>query len=323
MKLNAFSKYAWGMVLVNVAVILWGGVVSGTGSGAGCGAHWPLCDGEVIPRAPGTAQLIEFSHRVTSGLALLAVLGLAVWAFRAYPKGHRVRLGAALSVVFIIIEALIGAALVLFGWVAFDTSPMRAFMQPVHLLNAMLLLAWLTLTAWWASGGAAPEWRGRRRLAAAFAAGLLGVILVGATGALISMGDLIFPAESLAAGLAAELDPASSFLVRLRLWHPAIAIGVGLYLIGLANFVEQAVPTMASRRLARLTVGLVLAQWVAGFVNVLLLVPLTTQLVHLFLADALWISLVLWLAAALAPKAAAAPVDAKRPALGEANPAGG
>jgi heme A synthase len=92
-----FARYAWGVLAYNVAVALWGAFVRATGSGAGCGNHWPLCNGAVTPQTPAWATVIEFTHRATSGIDLLLVAVLAIWAFRAFPKQHPARLGAALS----------------------------------------------------------------------------------------------------------------------------------------------------------------------------------------------------------------------------------
>ncbi|HET9221390.1 MAG TPA: COX15/CtaA family protein, partial [Roseiflexaceae bacterium] len=125
MKLNRFALFAWAVLGYNLLVILWGAYVRATGSGAGCGDHWPLCNGEVIPRSPGAEMLVEFTHRASSGIALLLVVGLLVWAMRAYPKGHSVRQGAKLSMLLIIVEALVGAGLVLFKLVAGDDSLYR------------------------------------------------------------------------------------------------------------------------------------------------------------------------------------------------------
>src|SRR5512138_1802042 len=123
---SSFIPYAWGVLIVNLAVILWGAYVRASGSGAGCGAHWPLCNGEVVPMSPQTATLVEFSHRLSSGVALVLIAGLVFWAFRAYPKGHVVRIGAVLSGCFILLEAALGAGLVLLELVAQDASVDRA-----------------------------------------------------------------------------------------------------------------------------------------------------------------------------------------------------
>jgi heme A synthase len=294
MTLTRFASYAWGVAALNVFVILWGALVSSTGSGAGCGDHWPLCQGKVVPLDPSIATVIELTHRLTSGLALLAVIGLVAWAFGAFPAQHRVRHGALASLFFIIVEALLGAALVLFRWVALDTSLARVILQPIHLVNTLFLLAALTLTAWWASGGEAVQWRGQGWRPVWFGTGALGVLLVGASGAVISLGDL------LAGSLGERYNALVEWLVGLRLWHPAIAVGAGMYLLWLALYAARATPNESARRFARLTGGLVVTQWLAGFLNVFLRAPVWMQLMHLFLADSVWIALVLWAASALA-----------------------
>ena len=147
---HGFARYAWGVLVYSVGVVLWGAYVRATGSGAGCGAHWPLCNGEIIPQSPSIARMVEFSHRVTSGLTLLLVIGLVVWAWRTYPRGHRVRMGAGLSLALTISEALVGAGLVLFELVAQNSSVERAISVSIHLVNTFLLLAALAVTAYWA-----------------------------------------------------------------------------------------------------------------------------------------------------------------------------
>ena len=118
------------MLAYNVGVVLWGAYVRASGSGAGCGNHWPLCNGEVTPHSPAIATIIEFTHRVTSGLDLALVAGLVLWAFRAYPRRHAVRLWAVLSAVFLGTEALIGAALVLLEHTARNASSARRIRSP-------------------------------------------------------------------------------------------------------------------------------------------------------------------------------------------------
>src|SRR5512146_1646882 len=146
-----FAAYAWMVLGYNILVILWGAVVRATGSGAGCGEHWPLCQGVVIPHAQQIATLIEFSHRATSGIDALLVVGLVWMAFRRYGRGHAVRRYAVASGVFTVTEALVGAALVVFGEVGNNVSTGRVVVLSVHLVNTFMLLASLALTAWAAS----------------------------------------------------------------------------------------------------------------------------------------------------------------------------
>jgi heme A synthase len=303
MKRSRFAIYAWAVLGYNLLVILWGAYVRATGSGAGCGDHWPLCNGEVIPRSPQAEMLVEFTHRATSGLALLLVVGLLVWAMRAYSRGHAVRLGAKLSMFFIIVEALVGAGLVLFKLVAGDDSLYRVVAIAVHLVNTFLLLAALALTAWWASGGAALRLAGRGPIAGALGAGMLGVMLVGAAGAITALGDTLFPARSLAEGLQQDFAETSHYLVQMRVIHPILAIGVGLYVVGLAWAIARRRPGRVIELLAAALTGLFLLQLAVGALNIALLAPVWMQLIHLLMADLVWIALTLLAAAVLAQPA--------------------
>lgn len=280
-----FARFAWGVLGYNVAVILWGAYVRASGSGAGCGNHWPLCNGEVTPHSPTAQTLIELTHRGMTGLDSPLVLLLAIWAFRAFPRRHPVRRAAVLSAIFLVIEALIGAALVLLERVAKNAS---AYWQSLHLINTLTLLAVLTLTAWWASGKPAIRPRGR----AAWMAGvsLAAVALLGVSGAIAALGDTLFPAKSLAAGLAQDWDPAANIFLRLRGLHPLIAAASGAWLLFFA--VSSARRRPGVRVLAWTMTACLGAQLLAGAVNLLLLAPVWMQMVHLLLADLLWISLV-------------------------------
>src|ERR1700732_3618630 len=100
-QMRGVTRFAWAVVWYNVLVILWGALVRATGSGAGCGNHWPLCSGEVVPQTPALATLIEFTHRATSGIDVVLVAVLVVWAFRAFPRRHPARRGATLSGFFL------------------------------------------------------------------------------------------------------------------------------------------------------------------------------------------------------------------------------
>ena len=292
-----FARYAWSVLAFNIAVVLWGAFVRATGAGAGCGKHWPLCNGEILPRSPSLNTIIEFTHRVTSGIDLALVALLVVWAFRIFPRRHAVRLGATLSAAFLFTEALLGAALVLLGHVAGNPSLAHAYSLSAHLLNTLTLLACLTLTAWWTTHRAPVRQRGR---ALWMAASTLGVVMIlGVSGAIAALGDTLFPSRSLAEGLARDFDPAASIFVRLRILHPMIAAIAGAWLLFYAAASAGRRPDLRPR--AWLLLAMVAAQITAGVVNLLLSAPVWMQIVHLLLADALWISLVLLCAGTLEP----------------------
>jgi heme A synthase len=299
------ARWGWIAVAVNLVVIVWGAFVRASGSGAGCGNHWPLCNGTVLPHAPAVETLIELTHRITSGLALVVVVWLLWLARRSFSPGHRVRVAAATAMILILVEALLGAGLVKFALVADNESAARAVVLAAHLVNTQFLLAALALTAWWASGA------GPVRLATIgarlgwlllVAVALLGV---GVTGAVASLGNTLFPAESLRQGLLQDLDPTSHFLLRLRVLHPFLAIGTGLVAILVATLGPRwrgsSIPGAVQ---ARAVIGLVLVQWTLGVVTLLLLAPIPMQLLHLFTADLLWMCWVVFCAAVLADQEA-------------------
>lgn len=292
------ARQARTVLWLTVGVVLWGAVVRVTGSGAGCGRNWPLCNDEVVPRSPGLETLIEYSHRATSGLAFLAVAALAVAAFRVLPRGHLGRRLAVAAFVLMVGEAAIGAALVLFELVAENESIARALVMGAHLVNTFLLLGALTLLGEWTP---APPRRlgGSARRRGLVAAALGGTLLVGMSGAVSALGDTLYPATSHSGAVAASLSPTASVLLQLRLLHPLIAVAVGLLLLYLASELRAA-ESPAARREGRL-LGLVVAgQLALGVLNVALLAPAPMQVLHLFVADVVWIVLVRAVAADLA-----------------------
>ncbi len=307
-------RSAWGVLALNIGVILWGAFVRASGSGAGCGSHWPTCNGEVVPRPERIETVIEFTHRLTSGLAFILVLGVMIAALRARPKGHPMRAAAVASFVFMVLEAAVGAGLVLLELVAENRSMARAGWMAVHLINTFLLVASLTLTAWW-SGENAEGLRIRQHQAIGWLMGiaLVATIVVGVTGAVTALGDTLFPAESLGEGLRQDMSPTAHFLIRLRVWHPVAAVAVGLYAVGAGGLTAMLRPDPGVRRMAGLLAALFIAQIGGGLLNLLLLAPTWMQMIHLFMADAVWITLVILSAAALRPDEASAVAPA--PAL--------
>jgi heme A synthase len=296
---DRLTRFAWTVLAYNVAVILWGAVVRATGSGAGCGSHWPLCNGEVVPRAPRLATVIELSHRLTSGLALVLVVALAVAAFRWRPQGDPARKAAAAGVLLMLSEAGVGAALVLFRLVADNQSMARALFMGTHLVNTFFLLAALTLTVHFAGGGAPLRLRGRG-LALGLALATLALLLAGVSGAVAALGDTLWPSRSLTEALQQDLSPTSHLLIRLRLLHPTIAVTAGLVVLSLTIY-SRAGRASGERwgGWRRWTTAFVVLQWIAGLANVALLAPVWMQIVHLLVADLLWIAFVLFAAAAL------------------------
>jgi heme A synthase len=298
-----FARYAWAVLVVNLGVILLGAYVRASGSGAGCGAHWPLCNGAVLPRDPAIQTVVEFSHRLSSGVALLLVAGLVVGAWRRYPAGSLVRRAAAWAAALMASEAAIGAGLVLLRYVADDTRIARGYWVAGHLLNTFLLVAALTLTAWWTSNGAAARRHERRGLAAALLAAIAGVLLLGVSGAVTALGDTLFPVSTLDEGTALTFSESAHLFVRLRVYHPLLAIVVGIGVTAAAIGAARATSSPTVRRLAAAVVLLWAVQLLLGALNVYLLAPIAIQLLHLLLSDLIWIALVVLAAATFAEPA--------------------
>jgi heme A synthase len=286
---RSLSRFAWSVLIFNLGVILLGALVRSTGSGAGCGRSWPVCQGEVLPTLEG-ATAIEFIHRAASGISLILVASLTIWVWRKVPAGEPARKGAVIAVASILGEALIGAMIVLAEWVADDTSVARVVAVPLHLVNTLLLLASLALTAFWLAGGRPLSPQAHSRTWRWVALGGSALVVLAATGAVTALADTLFPETGGVVG-----SGESHFLTDLRIIHPILAVTaatIGWILSGRSSEGRRS----AAGQALPVLVGLML---VSGSLNILLGVPIWLQLLHLFLADMLWITFVLVSAQAL------------------------
>jgi cytochrome c oxidase assembly protein subunit 15 len=300
---RAYARVTWALLAFLLAVVVWGAFVRATGSGAGCGAHWPVCNGELLPRAPTLETVIEFTHRVSSGLTTALVLAWVVLAFRLFPRGHRVRWSATLGGVAMLIEGAIGAALVLLHLVERNDSPARAVVMSLHLVNTFFLLGVVLLTSLWAAGVARPQPRGQGAVGALLGLSIAALVILGISGGIAALGDTLFPARSLAEGFRQDLSPSAHVLLRLRILHPVLAVISATLVLATAVVVSLLRPSPGVRRGALWVGALVVVQLVAGLVNLVLLAPVPMQLLHLLLADLVLLAVVLLAARALAEDA--------------------
>jgi len=282
-------RFAWGVVAYNILVILWGAVVRSTGSGNGCGEHWPLCGGTVVQHWKTLASVIEFAHRASVGVSVFALIGLIAWTWRATTRRHMARVFAAASGVLTFNEALLGALLVKLGLTGTNESAERAVFLSLHLANTLLLLAALTLTAHFLSREIA-RMRGGVQLkhAGIAAVGLGATLLVGVSGSLAALGDTLYPAHSLAEAFAQDFAPGSHWLLHIRWIHPTLSVAAA----GFVLFLVVKSLLEGKSRLAWTVAGLVASQILVGMADVLLLAPTWLQVTHLLGADLLWASLV-------------------------------
>jgi heme a synthase len=312
MRSRKFAAFAWFFVAYLVGVILFGAWVRITGSGNGCGSHWPACNGDIIPQAPAVKTIIEYTHRLMSGLCGIIAVVLVVWARRVSRPVFRASL---LALFFLVVESLLGALLVKRHLVVDDVSVARAYTVALHLANTLLLTASAALVAWRAStagGQSTLSLRGQGGLsplatlsqpgtASSVARVLLGVALVAVlltsmSGAVTALGDTVFPTQpaldgTLLAKIRADTSPGQHFLVRLRVIHPVMAVLAALLVAGvlIRTLSRRGIAGTEHARLATLALGAVVCQTGIGVFNVLLAAPGWIQIVHLLLAQAVWI----------------------------------
>ncbi len=290
----SLKKYSLTVLIYNIFVIIMGAVVRATGSGAGCGSHWPSCKGEVIPTAPEIETIIEFTHRITSGLSLLLILILFIWVYKVYSKGTKIRKAASFVAGFIVLEALIGAGLVLFELVGENSSGLRAIIIAFHLVNTFFLLASNTLLYEWIKFGEPKQLIISKNGRQIFILIFILFLALGASGAITALGDTLFPASSLAEGLEQDFL-GENFLLQLRVYHPMIALAIGLvFYVIYTNFLAKS-KNQRMNRYFKILIGLFIGQLILGVINVLLLAPLWMQIIHLLLADVIWVFFVLWI----------------------------
>ncbi len=289
----ALRRFAWIVLGYFIATILWGTVVRATGSGAGCGDHWPLCNGTVLQQAPSLQTLIEFTHRITAGLDVILVLALLVFTWRSTVPRHLARWTAAASVFFTFTEALLGALLVKLGLTATSQSPLRPPFLALHLSNTLLLVAAIAMTAHLLGRTEGFRWRDLHIThPVGTTLGMIAVMVVGVTGSLAALGDTLFPATSLRSSLAQDFSARSTWILRWRWTHPTFAIMASIFLIWVLIRANRRGSTWDNRRLSIFVVGLLALQYLLGALDVWLLAPVWMQVIHLLGADVLWSALV-------------------------------
>ncbi len=307
LKLTRYAKYAWFVLAYNLVVIIWGVFLRASKSGDGCGQHWLTCHGEVIPSAPQLKTIIEFSHRITSTLDGFIVIGLLAWAFFSW-KAHKSRKNnlalkmAIGSFLFVVVEGALGAGLVLTGNTAENLTAARPFWMAGHLITTLILLTFLTLTAWFASGRKPFNFKAQPKfLLFLLGSAVLGFLLVGMSGSIAALSSMIFPSETLAEGIAKDFSATSNILLRLRVSHPILSVSVSVYLIFLAGWLKMKFGDFPGvTRWSNILSSLIIVQIAFGALTLLTLAPIVMQIGHLLLADLVWISFILLSANVLA-----------------------
>jgi len=275
------ESYAKAGLLLSIASILAGAFVRATGSGDGCGATWPTCKGKIIPALSDTSELIEFSHRSVSGVLL--VVTLIIFAkTRKFQKDSLVRTVTNYLTFFVIFEALIGAVIVIFEWVGLNSSLPRIIAVPIHLVNTFGLL-----------GSYAILYKilqdDLQNIKNMFNKNFLLIsslfFLSGATGSITALADVLFPSASFVEGFLADFDRTSEVLTRLRILHPIISSTLSIVLYVYATGIRKKYNVSVKPLQILILIAVFL-----GVINVLFNIVLPLSILHLAIADFLWIS---------------------------------
>ena len=278
MKVESYAKAG---LLLSIASILAGAFVRATGSGDGCGATWPTCKGKIIPALSDTSELIEFSHRSVSGVLL--VVTLIIFAkTRKFQKESLVRKVTNYLTFFVIFEALIGAVIVIFEWVGLNSSLPRIIAVPIHLVNTFGLL-----------GSYAILYKilqdDLQNIKNMFNKNFLLIsslfLLSGATGSITALADVLFPSASFVEGFLADFDRTSEVLTRLRILHPIISSTLSIVLYVYATGIRKKYNVSVKPLQILIFIAVFL-----GVINVLSNIVLPLSILHLAIADFLWIS---------------------------------
>lgn len=283
------KKFTLISLVYTLIVIAWGGLVRASFSGDGCGRHWPTCQGQIIPLGADTKTMIEFSHRLSGALSGFIAIGLLYVGFKYFPRRSAARWAASLAFAFTIVEGAIGAKLVLQSLVARNPSIARAFWMMIHLVNTFILLASMFVLWWLAMGRPKPQFKKQGAVMFGIIFAAAGMLLLGVTGALAALGDMLYPAKTLVDGLKADLDPTSDILVRLRFMHPLVAMSVGVFAVFISSFLSKVRPHPMVRQYASWVVSVFAFQMLFGLANLLSHAPVAMQIGHLFIADVLWL----------------------------------
>ena len=278
MKLISYTKLG---IVLSILSILAGAFVRATGSGDGCGSTWPTCKGKIIPQLSDTSEVIEFSHRSVSGILLIVTLIIFIKS-RSMSKGSIVRTTVNFLTFFVLFEAAIAAVIVLYEWVGLNSSLPRIIAVPIHLVNTFGLLACYAILykVLLNNFKNIKQLWDRRFVFIAFL-----FLLSGATGSITALADVLFPSASFYEGLMEDFDRTSELLTRLRILHPMVATGLSVALI-----IESRKIQKDYKIDVKFFQILVFIAVILGVLNVLSNILLLLSILHLAIADLLWIT---------------------------------
>jgi len=274
-----FTRLAWTAATFTYLLIILGAIVRITGSGLGCGEHWPLCNGELLPPLD-LPTIIEYGHRLAAAAVSVLVAALAVYAWwlrrgagspKGVPDGPGERFSpdrtAYVALGLLVVQVLLGAVTV-----KLSLPPWTVIL---HLGTAMLLLATLILIA--RGHPITPHSRvGLAALTLGFGTVLFGALTANLGAASACLG---FPLCN------DQFIPAGNYLQHIHWTHRLLAYTLFAYVWWWA--------LRSKKRGAWYVVGLVTVQVAVAAGMVLLSLPPALQAAHVAVGTAVWAALVL------------------------------
>ena len=278
--MTLFNLSRTGLILSIISIIA-GAVVRATGSGDGCGSSWPSCNGRVIPSLNSASEQIEFSHRAISGLLLIVTVVIFIKSFKDSVPSLQKKVINYLTF-FVLLEALIGAVIVLYEWVGMNSSIPRIAAVPLHLVNTFGLLAMYTVLFKLVQN---PKIKISSLIDRNFKIITFLFVLTGATGSIAALADVLFPSESFVAGIVEDFDSTSELLTRLRVLHPIASTVLSIMLFNESKRLEIKFNLKTNQIKILVISGVTL-----GVLNVFININIFLSVVHLLVADLLWIT---------------------------------
>lgn len=289
---NRLTSYSLAVLLLvgySILAILYGAYVRASFSGDGCGTNWPNCGQANFLPSGSLKSFIEFSHRVSAQLILPLTVGL-YWFTRAkkpeYKETQRWLLWATF---FTLVEGAVGAGLIKFGLTAYKDTVHRTFAMSLHLVTTFALLASLAFAALSSVYKERVEFKGQGAVLSIFSFGAFWTVILGISGAISALGTMLRVHDQV---LEQALRPTADYLDRLRVAHPFVAVAALVSIVVCAGLVSAIRPYPMVRKASRVLLGLFAVQMACGLLNIWIKAPVWMQVIHLLLADLIWMALV-------------------------------
>jgi heme a synthase len=282
---RSFTRLAWTAAAFTYLLIILGAIVRITGSGMGCGEHWPLCNGRLLPPLD-LPTLIEYTHRLVAAAVSVVVTALAAYAWwlrqeagsTEQSSNGPIAVQSDRPTVRPSVVSYVALALLVLQ-VALGAIAVRLELPPwtviLHLGIAMLLLATLIVAAR-GSVRSPPSRAGLGALFLGFVTVLFGALTANLGAASACLG---FPLCN------GELVPEGNYLQHVHWTHRLLAYALLGYVVWWA--------LRTGRRGAWYVVALVTAQVAVAAALVLLALPRPLQAAHVAVGAAVWAGLVL------------------------------